>query len=263
MVLHDQHVHSSYSGDSKACLKKYYRICKNKGCKYFITTEHLDYDITMLKCDWVADYKALRSELNIIEESDGPKTLLGIEVGYRKDHLDKINKVLASHDFDLINLSIHDNGIIEYYFVEGFLEIGVKKVMQMYYEQMLDAVSNFDHFDVLCHLDYGFKTAYKIDSNYDFFSDEPYLKAILTTLIKKGKALEINAKVQAFMPEGHLESFLNYYKSLGGIKLTLSSDAHQTSRYLRDFDKNLEIIKQVGFKYLCYYVGRTEYHYDL
>lgn len=263
MVLHDQHVHSSFSGDSKANLNEYYQIAKNLGCSYFVTTEHLDYDITMLKCDWIVDVKALKAELNQIEVQDGPKTLLGIEVGYRRDYLEQIKQILNSEKFDLINLSIHDSGQIEYYFVDGFKQIGIKETMQIYYQQMLDAVNNFDCFDVLSHLDYGFKTAYKIDPTYDFFSDGEVIKQILTIIIKKGKALEINTKVQKDLPNSHLLNFLKLYQLLGGTRLTLSSDAHQTCRYLDGFEKYKAIIKQAGFKFLCYFVARKEYHFDI
>lgn len=263
MVLHDQHLHSSFSCDSEASLKEYYQISKILGCSYFITTEHLDYDITMLKCDWIVNVKELRSTLNKIEEPNGPKTLLGIEVGYRKEYIEAINKVLNSEHFDLINLSIHDSGEIEYYFADGFKLMGIKKVMQIYYQQMLEAVTNFDTFDVLSHLDYAFKTAYKIDSTYNFLSDQNEIEAILKVLIQKGKVLEINTKVQKDLPVEHLKQFLTLYKNLGGTKLTLSSDAHQTNRYLDGFNQYSTIIKSLGFDYLCYFINRKEYHFDL
>ena len=41
--------------------------------------------------------------------------LLGIEVGYQKRCLDRINEILSKESFDLINLSIHSNDYVDYY----------------------------------------------------------------------------------------------------------------------------------------------------
>ena len=70
---------------------------------------------------------------------------------------------------------------------------------------------------------------------------------------------EINVKVQNALPESHLRDFLKLYKELGGTKLTLSTDAHSSNRYLEHFDKYVSIIKESGFNYLCYYIKQKEY----
>lgn len=263
MILHDQHVHSSFSEDSNQEIKEYYDLAKKLGCKYFITTEHIDLDVTLQKRDWIVDFKSLKKKLNEIKEENGPIPLLGVEIGYRKDFLDKLYKWMYSEEFDLINLSIHDNGKIEYYFIECFKENGIKKSMIDYYTQMYEAVNLVDNFDVLSHIDYAYKTCYKMDSNYNFLDDEELIKPILETIIKKNKALEINTKVQNVLPDEHLYTLLKYYKTLGGKKLTLSSDAHRIDRYLDNFNKYKDIIKECGFNYLCYYVKRKEYHFDI
>jgi histidinol-phosphatase (PHP family) len=263
LILHDQHVHSQYSEDSEALLDEYYEFAKKLGCKYFVTTEHIDFMPAYSDHDWICDFDLLKTHLDSLNQDGGPQCLLGIEMGYRKDYLNQINNYLNLHNYDLINLSIHDNGKLEYYFIEAFEELGLKKTMQVYYEQILDAVTTIDKFNVLSHIDYGFKTALKIDKNYDFFSDKEILEKILTILIKKGKALEINVKVQRYMTKEHLRELLNFYKSLGGTKVTLSSDSHKVETYLNYFDEYKEIIKSCGFNYLCYYIKQIEYHFDI
>lgn len=266
MKLHDQHLHSSFSADSEADLLKYYQTAKRNNCKYFITTEHVDLDISMDGLDWLADFECLSKKLKMIEENDGPKTLLGIEMGYRKDKLDRLTKLLNSYEFDLVNLSIHDGGPIlkmDYYFRDGFIKYGYKKTITTYYEQMLEAVSTFDNFNVLSHINYGFKTLRYIQKDYDFFEDKDIIEKILKVLIFKGKALEVNTKVCSAFDDSHLIELLKFYKSLGGSKLTLSSDGHDNDHYLHMFDYYKQIIKDCGFDYLCYYVKREEYHYDI
>ncbi len=263
MILHDQHIHSSYSEDSNEPLINYYKLAEELGCKYFVTTEHIDYMPSMDNHHWLCDFDKLQEELNSIYKANGPIPLLGIEMGYRIDYLNEINELLNKYEYDIINLSIHDSGKYEYYYISNFEELGIKQTIKMYYEQMLDAVKRINKFNVLSHIDYCYKTVLKIDSNYDFLSDYHLIKPILETLIKKEKALEINVKVQKALPERHLYTLLDLYKSLGGTRLTLSTDAHTVSRYKEDFDKYIKIIKDCGFNYLCYYIKQKEYHYDI
>lgn len=263
MVLHDQHVHSLYSDDSNELLENHYQKAKIARCKYFITTEHIDFNPSMSDHDWLCDFDKLIKHLNNLYQEGDPIPLLGVEMGYRADYIEEINKILDSYDFDLINLSIHDSGKYEYYFIDNVLALGIKEMTNLYYNQVLEAVKRVEKFNVLSHIDYYFKTIYKIDKTACFLDDIDKIKPILEELIKKGKALEINIKVQNALPDSHLVSLLKLYKELGGTKLTLSTDAHNKDRYLEHFDKYKKIIKDAGFNYLCYYIKQKEYHYDI
>lgn len=263
MILHDQHIHSSYSEDSTELLENHYATAKKLGCKYFVTTEHIDYMPSMSGYDWLCDFDSLIKHLEKLKEENGPIPLLGIEMGYRYDYLDQIKAQLEKYDYDLINLSVHDSGTIEYYFAENFQKLGIKETIKLYYQNVLDAVTRIDRFNVLSHLDYCYKTVYRIDPTYQFLDDIELIKPILEVLIKKEKALEINVKVQNALTIEHLENFLQLYKSMGGTRLTLSTDAHQVKRYLENFEKYKKIIKNAGFNYLCYYIKQEEYHFDI
>ena len=82
-------------------------------------------------------------------------------------------------------------------------------------------------------------------------------------LIKKDKAMEINTKVQSVLPMEHTEYLLKLYKSLGGIHITLSSDAHELRRFCDGFDKYIPVIKKCGFDHLTYIVKRKKYQIEL
>ena len=96
---------------------------------------------------------------------------------------------------------------------------------------------------------------------------ENYLKEIFTTIIKDNKALEINFKVQQTInDDNHLKALLNMYKKYGGVKLTLSSDAHfldQIDSYYNNQERIMCIIKECGFNQLSYFVKRKEYIYEI
>jgi histidinol-phosphatase (PHP family) len=261
MVLHDQHVHSSFSHDSNEDILNYVEASIKQGCKYFITTEHIDFDLPVKHETWSVDFNKLQDKLQLIKSTYPIIPLLGVELGYKKEYIQSLKKIIKNNNFDLINLSIHDNGEIEYYYQECYKKYGIKETLTIYYEQVEEALDNFLDFDVLSHLDYAYKTAYLIDNSYDFFNDLESIKTILQKLIKLNKTLEINTKVQKYLPDEHLFKLLNLYKSLGGTKLSLSSDAHTVNRYLENFHKYQEIIKKAGFDYLCYYIKRKEYRF--
>ena len=264
MILHDQHIHTKYSEDSNAEIRDYFEKISKMGIKYFICCDHTDLDTVINKVDWRADYEACYQEaLEISKDYPEIKVLRGAEIGYRKDKLQEINRIIQQHDFDLINLSIHDNGIYDYYMRNIFTPTNHDEIMNTYLDNIYDALINMDNFDVLSHIDYGFKTLKLVDDKADFFKYEDKIREIMKLLIKKNKTLEINSKVQIFIDDNHLRRLLKLYYSLGGRKVSLSSDSHEVKMYYYNFDKYMKIIKECGFDYLSYFIKRKEYLYKI
>ena len=136
--------------------------------------------------------------------------------------------------------------------------------MKLYFNIMINATSSFTKYNVLSHIDYGFKTIYQNDNSKKIKEYESYIVEVFKNLIKNNKALEINTKVQeAINDDNHTLYLLKLYKSLGGEKLTLSSDAHSSERYKSSFDHYMKLIKECGFNYLVYFVKQKEYKYCL
>lgn len=258
MTIHDQHVHSKYSADSTQELDPYFKKANQLGCKYFVVTDHLDFDLTEFNQDWTVDFENLKKDLiNLQSQYSNITPLLGIEVGYRKEYLDKINTQIASENFDLINLSIHDVKGIDFYWPKYFEKYGIDKLMDIYFDEMIYATTTFQNYDVLSHIDYAFKTIYEMDNSYTIEKWEDKITQVFKNLIKNNKALEINTKVQETINNHfHTKYLLKVYKELGGRYITLSSDAHTVERYLSSFEIYKQIIKEAGFDYLVYFVNR-------
>ena len=262
-ILHDQHMHSHYSEDSKEDLKAYLDIATKENINYFITCEHVDFDPPSFDKSWIADFKALKEECKSLEKKYPNITFLyGIELGYRKDHIQDMKDMLHNNKFDLVQLSAHDDGINDYYLKESFLD--TYNDLNKYFDKVYEAITTFNDFDVLSHFDYGFKTARMVNKYEDIKKYQDKIEKIFNKLIELNKPLEINAKVQSVINDDeYLKYILNLYYSLGGRKLTLSSDAHQVENYRLNFDKYIKMIKDAGFSYLCYFINRKEYHFDL
>ena len=264
MKIHDQHVHSYYSFDSEQSIKEYLDKARDLNLEYFVLTDHCDLNYLDKGKDIFFDIDKERAELDELQkEYPDIKILKGIEIGYKPSEMGRINKIIKGHYFDLINLSLHESDKIDYYFQEEFQKLGIKETLKIYFNRELEAVTNFHDYDVFCHLDYGFKTAYLFDNSISIKDYEDIIIKIMKTLIKEDKALEINVKVQQVLPIEHTKYLLRLYKSLGGRYLTISSDAHSVINFYQDFDKYIKLIKSEGFKHLTYYVNRKRLEYDL
>lgn len=264
-VYYDQHIHSSYSRDSKEDLESYYQIALEKGIKYVVTCEHFDPFTTVDGTTWEADYDDLllkQKQLKIKYPFITP--LLGIELGYRKDHLEFMKEKVSKYDFDIIQLSVHDNGQYDYYFPKYYNQDDPLQNVNEYFDVMIEAINTWDNYDVLSHIDYCFKIAKMVKDDIKISSLEEKIKIIFNKIIKDNKAFEINTKVQeSINDDEHVKYLLNLYKSLGGTRVTLSSDAHVINRYMSSFPKYLKIIKECGFDELSYYIKRREYKWKI
>lgn len=262
MRLHDQHCHTEYSLDSKASFKKYFTTAKNNQCLYFVTTEHIEFDSVYNRSNWTVDFDKMIKEMSNLSNSS-IKCLLGIEIGYRKDKIKEMNDILEQYPFDLVNMSVHDNGQVDYYLKKDYEEIGITKMLDIYFLNVIDAITNFDNFDVLSHLDYGFKTAYLLDNTIDLKNYEHYLKEIFKIIINKNKVIEVNYKVQKNLRTTvFLEYWLDLYYQMGGRKISLSSDSHDSESYEEYYKIQgdfFNLLKKHKFEKISYFVCRKEY----
>ena len=260
-MIYDQHIHTRFSVDSKEEMENYLKLLKDKEMKYFISCDHIDFDLINYHNDWLCDFDARRAEIDRLKKIYPEITFLeGVELGFRKDHLDDMRGVLK-RKFDLVQLSVHDNGVYDFY-----KDVKSEEVMNVYFDYILEAVSTWDDFNTLSHIDYGFKTYKRFNTNADINNYEDILNKIFKVLISKGKALEVNTKVQSAVNDEfftHLRDLLKMYKNAGGRKLTLSSDSHTTEFFMVDFEKYVQVIKESGFDSLSYFINREEHLYKI
>ena len=260
MKLHDQHVHSHFSFDSEQSIEDYLIYSEKYEIEYFVLTDHYDFNHINTNKDLIFNISKQEEELNRLHiKYPMVKILKGIEMGYKPSELERINSVLEKNNWDIVNLSLHELDDIDYYYPDAFNKYGLVPTLFQYFLEQYKMVTNFDNFDVLCHVDYGFKTAYQIDQTIDIKQYEDIVKKIMEVLINKGKALEINTRVQETLPIEHTKYLLKLYKDLGGEYLTISSDAHDISRFMKSFEKYIPIIKEAGFTYLTYFINREKY----
>ena len=263
-MIYDQHIHSSFSKDSHEDIEKYFELASKNGIKYVVTCEHFDPHTTVDDSTWIADYDALIEKHKELKKKYPNVTpLLGLELGYRQDYLHEGVELANKYPFDLIQFSLHDNGVWDYYYWDFYKEDAIGS-LNGYFDLMYQGMTEYKNYDVLSHIDFAYKAAlhYNPDLKFNIFEDK--VIRIMKLLIEEGKAFEINTKVQETIDDdNHVRYLLNLYKSLGGYKLTLSSDAHSVERYNSSFPRYIKIIKECGFSELRYYVKRKEYTFTI
>lgn len=265
-TIHDQHVHTHYSKDSEADIGEYINRAIELGCSYFVVTDHLDYDLAGTGDDWIADYKTQAEELNKYKEQykDKITILQGIEIGFKRTYLPQIHDVMNMLDYDVYNLSIHDYKDMDFYKAKPFVLYGVNSMINLYLDLYYDAITSGIEYDVVTHIDYAFATALKIDPKLKFSHHDAKLRVLFQEIIKQGKTLELNTKVQEKINNvEHAKYILNLYYSLGGRDITISSDAHTVDRYLSSFEIYKDIAKEIGFDHLCYFIKHKKYYFDI
>ena len=257
MKYFDQHLHSDFSFDSKEPVINYVCRAESRNVKYLVTTEHLEFDLDHTGKDALPDFLRQREVYDEISKEHPAVTLMqGVEVGYNAQRLSDVKRVLNSFPFDLINLSVHDYKGYDMYAFD-FAPEDADEILKYNFSTIAQAVSDDIDFDILCHVDYAFKSVKKKikDLKIDLYAD--FLEKIFKIIVKREKALEINIRVQRSIDDQtHLKTLLSIYKRAGGKLLALSDDAHRLNDYLNETQKYAEIIKSCGFDSLRFYIRR-------
>lgn len=241
MKYYDQHLHTHHSFDSNELFENY---LDKYSPSVFVSTEHLDFaNPAEAGKNSIPEYDHYSEEIETLSKKYNTKLLHGIEVGYVNDHKELIDEFLKDKHYDLILLSIHQNGIFDY-MDDDVLSLDTAELITDYYSRMLDAVKTVDFANILTHFDYGVRRLTLSIEEFKLVA-EPYLIEIFKTIIDKNIAFELNAK--SFVKYGNKELYeyaVSLYLSLGGTLFTLGSDAHVAEDYELGFEEMTSLLKK-------------------
>lgn len=246
-IYYDQHLHTHHSFDSEERFENYL----NKTDNTLVTTEHLDfYNPADEFKDSLPDFITYNQEINELEEKYNRNILRGIEVGYVPSQHDVITEFVEKSPYDLILLSTHQNGKID--FMDPIVRTMEKKrLVTEYYEQMILSVENMTQANILTHFDYGMR---QLDISAEEYQQlaEPLLIELFKKVIDKKLAVELNAKSFVKYNNQHLYDYaIPLYISLGGELFTLGSDAHVSEDYELGFKEMGQLLKKHNIEKLA------------
>lgn len=250
-MLCDFHVHTRFSGDSKADVDEVIISAINKGMKYMAITDHNDFEFEngTFELDTENYFSFMQQKKN--EYKNDITISVGIECGLEPKYADKINKLIDSYAFDFVIGSSHVINGRDPYYKEYFENRSVHEAMVEYLESIIENIELFNNFDVYGHLDYMMRYAPvdKSEKRYNYEEYDELFDKILKTLISKGKGIEINTsplRSGLYDTNPNLQ-VLKKYNEYGGKIITVGSDSHTPQDVGANFDMAAKLLKEAGF----------------
>lgn len=195
------------------------------------------------------------------EKYDGRLNLLcGIELGQATQGWDGAEEVAACKKLDFIIGSLHQNrgeddfGYLQY---DNNNILQINKLLYDYFNEMLE-MCIWGKFDTLGHLTYPLRYISASGIDIEMKPYEDMIIKIFTTLIEKGKGIEINTSGlrQAYGKTFPDLYYVKLFRNLGGEILTLGSDSHCIADLGKGIFNGAEIAKEAGFRYITYFKNR-------
>lgn len=265
--MYDMHIHSQYSMDSTTPMEDTVIEAIKKNMKSICFTDHVDYDSSLQKLDFVFRTSDYFREINRVKYKYKKQIeiLAGVEIGIQPHLFERYDKFLNNNQFDFVLMSIHAvEG--EDIFLDKFTDNKDPiKAIRAYYTDMLTCVKSFSNFDILGHIDYIDRYFSSKEDIPDFESYKDLVVEILETIIKKGKGIELNTSglrkgLGYFHPK---TSILELYKSLGGETITIGSDSHIAETVGSDYKLAEKVLRDLDFKYTHIFKERKKFPINL
>lgn len=262
MILADMHSHSDFSGDCKTPMGSMIESAIKKGLKYYAITEHHDLDFPECGVDFTLDIHnyMLAIKNQQIHTPNNFDLLIGMEFGFQSHLKGILRQYCEKYPFDFIIGSCHlaSNGKDPYQqdYYEGLTrDEGYMK----YFEAIYKGVTEFDDFDTLGHMDYVIRYWRGQGTKlYELSAFKDIIEAILETLIRKDKSLEVNTMGYFHKLGGPNPNYsvLTRYFEMGGELLTIGSDAHVPDNIGYEFELVESELKKIGFRSYTTYKNR-------
>ncbi len=263
MIIADYHVHSDFSGDSKAPMEQMIERAIELGLKKLCFTDHMDYDYPHVgEISFVFPPEEYVNKIGRLKKQYHKQIelLTGIELGLQPQVTQEITGLMNSYEFDFAIGSTHVVDYIDPYFPQFWENRTREEGIRRYFETIWDNCKLFkDHFCVYGHLDYIIRYVPSIDGSKTDYRYEDYaelLDEVLRTILYCGKGIELNtAGLKYGIGYAHPKfEVLKRYRELGGEIITVGSDAHKPEHLCYDFHVVPELLKSAGFRYYTTFV---------
>ncbi|MDD4504561.1 MAG: histidinol-phosphatase HisJ family protein [Clostridiaceae bacterium] len=258
--MYDFHIHSHFSGDSSSSMEEMMLAGKILGLSGICFTDHVDLDYPSSQISFEFSYDDYINDLNSIRASfhDDFKIFTGVEIGMQPHICAENEALLKDKSFDFIIGSIHCVNKKDLYdgsYLEGITH---NQGIINYFQDMLQCLDNFSDFDVLGHLDGIRRYLYGNKGSFSYDVYKGYIHDVLSKLVNSHKGIEINTSglrygLSSFHP---MPEILELYRSLGGKIITIGSDSHKPDTLGYEFNRALNLLSDIGFKYYTIYKDR-------
>ncbi len=261
--MFDYHMHSIFSADCDTPMEETIEEAIARGFTEICFTEHIDYEYPDPTITFDLDIDAYRGKIASMNEIYGDRILIkrGVEIGVQPHLLDAYEQLLDKEDFEFILCSMHTTNQQGLHSRDLFKDRTVEDAFRLYYSELLDCVTRFQHYDVLAHIDLVKRYTDKgsMDQCYDL------IEQIFKTIIPQGKGIEINTSSYRYglndpMPS---EDILELYKECGGDIITLGSDSHVAHSVGFRFKESMDLLEKIGFQSITSFKDRKPVYHSI
>ena len=266
--MFNSHVHSDFSHDCNAPMEKMCESAIASGLYGICVTDHFNADSCISQNSYRSVLNSVKKARELsLKYKDKLLITAGVEMSdvFRKpEYSARLIKAIRP---DSIIMSVHNvvlDNLPENIARMRFSDMKPEKVQHIiavYFKELIAAVTLTD-FDICAHLTLPYRYTngvYGLGLSYERFL--PEIKKILSILIDRNKALEINTsdvfhQLCDFMPD---ENIVRMYYEMGGRLVTIGTDAHNPNNISSGFKEAKQMLKKSGFKSYCYYKNRKPF----
>ncbi len=261
--LTDVHTHSKYSMDGKSELSEMLQTAMEKGIAFYGVSEHFDYDVYLFRGGPLGTdaEEYFHGARHLQEDYEGcMNVLVGAEMGYSDEKIVQAfyQGIQEKYRPDFVVNSVHALNGDDYYHLNPFYTVNdkgervlreKKEVYKEYLKLVRHSLDAPYDYDIVGHFGYVTRYAPYEDKEMKYADYAEEIDDILTTIIRKGKILELNSSRSngIFLPA---REWLERYYALGGRKVSYGSDAHIVDSVAHDRDKAVAILKEIGFTHI-------------
>lgn len=255
-MLADLHTHSLYSYDGKpdSSPESLVKSAIAAGLSHIAITDHCDIDCELAGSCPALDRARAFSQIAAVKEKyrEQIDVLIGIELGQAHHCPTEARAALEEHPYDIVLSSLH-NLLDErdfYYF--DFTRLGEDEIHAFFNRVIAEETElcDFDGIHVVTHLTYMDRYMHRDGKALNITPHTDALKRLLEKIVKKGLTLELNTSCLDTGLGMPTPEILALYRSLGGTRVCLGSDAHTPARVAQHFDKGLALLADCGFTHL-------------
>ncbi len=257
--ISDSHTHSENSFDGNDSVAMLSERALNLGLYSLTVTDHCEcneYYANNVRSDIETSVHDIMKAKAMY--ADKLKIYTGIELGQPTQDMKAAQEALSLGDFDFVVGSLHNlKGEKDFYFL-NYTKDNYDNLLNRYFKELLELAQS-DCFDSLAHLTYPFRyICANPEIKTSVMDYAPQVDAVLRTLIKNGKALEVNTSglrqlIGTTLPD---ESVVKRFRKLGGKYVTLGSDAHRWGDVGAGIEDGLNMLMKCGFTHFTIYSKR-------
>ncbi|MBN1178610.1 MAG: histidinol-phosphatase HisJ family protein [Anaerolineae bacterium] len=248
----DYHVHTQFSCDSDVPMETMCRAALTRGIAEIAFTDHADFEPLDVCSGYFRPERYWEAIRRCRDLFDGQLTIrAGVECGEGHIYGAKIAALLATGDYDVVLGSIHwaqGRSVFDEHLFDG---LTLDEGLTLYFDELAGLTTQADydviaHFDIIrraTHLRFGMQ-------ELDLTRHEQQVRAILRTVARRGKGIEINTSYRrkGIGEPGPSVQILRWFREEGGRIVTLGSDSHAPDHLAGDFERGLAMLREAGFE---------------